>query len=55
MEIGGIEVRLSWVILAVSGIMILAGLPGFWVENFNYWLATRLIYGIGVVLFCVGR
>ncbi len=47
----GIDIRASWIVLALSGIMILAGLPDFWVGNFNYWLATRLLYGIGVILF----
>ncbi len=55
MELFGEPVRPSWIVLAAAGVLILAGLPGFWVENFSYWFGTRLLYVIGVALFWWGR
>ncbi len=48
-------IRPSLFILVISGILILLGIPDFWTGNYYYWLGTRLLYGIGMIMFWFDR
>lgn len=43
--------RPSFFLFIIAGVLILVGLPTYWTENFEYWLFTRSLYGIGAVMF----
>ena len=50
-----IKVKPSEFFLLFAGIIILASLPLLMVENVTLWNLSKVLYGIGVVLYLIDR